>query len=260
MRYARWASAAVLVMVSASLFALTFKDLQMNFARVEAAYLEKETALRELFREKGVAFPPRRIYIRVFKRERTVEVWASAERRGPLTLVVSYDFLILSGRLGPKRRLGDGQVPEGFYHISHFNPESRFHLSLGINYPNVSDRILKDGDDPGGAIYIHGSFVTIGCVPITDDKIKELYILAVEAADRGQARIPVHIFPARLDETGWAALREEYQDNRALIEFWEILKPGYDLFEQGRVVPAVSVSGTGRYVVTSSTERRGTHP
>jgi len=248
MKRAAWVAGGLFAAASATLFAPTFKEQQRGFPRVEAAYFEKEAALRALFAEKGVAFPPGRILIRIFKREHEVEVWASSGRRGPFTRIISYDFLILSGRLGPKRRKGDGQVPEGFYHINHFNPESRFHLSLGINYPNRSDLILTAGDDPGADIYIHGSFVTIGCVPITDDKIKELYVMALEAVDQGQSRIPVHIYPARLDAGSYEALRTEFNDEASLLEFWDNLKRGYDLFEQGHALPAISVSETGKYI------------
>src|SRR5690606_11025729 len=96
------------------------------------------------------------------------------------TLVKTYPVCSSSGLPGPKRKKGDRQTPEGFYHIDRFNPQSAFHLSLGINYPNSSDKILGHSD-PGGDIFIHGSCVTIGCVPLTDDLIKEVYVLAVEA-------------------------------------------------------------------------------
>ena len=88
-------------------------------------------------------------------------------------------------------------MPEGFYYINEFNPRSQYYLSLGINYPNVSDKILSDSLRPGSAIYIHGSCVTVGCIPVTDQQIDELYILAAHAKSQGQDYIPVHIFPIR---------------------------------------------------------------
>ena len=83
-----------------------------------------------------------------------------------------------SGTTGPKRLQGDFQVPEGFYHINEFNPNSNYHLSMGLNYPNSSDRILSDSLRPGGEIYIHGSCVSVGCIPLNDDEIEELYLIA----------------------------------------------------------------------------------
>ena len=71
-----------------------------------------------------------------------------------------------SGTMGPKRLQGDYQVPEGFYYINEFNPNSNYHLHLGLNYPNASDKILSDSLRPGGDIYIHGSCVSIGCIPL----------------------------------------------------------------------------------------------
>lgn len=130
------------------------------------------------------------------------------KRRNP---VCTYPFCASSGILGPKRKEGDRQIPEGIYYINHFNPVSNFHLSLGINYPNPSDKILSDPAQPGESFYIHGNCVTIGCIPISDDKIKELYILAVEAYNNGQVKIPVHIFPDRLpNEAAIKKLVDDY--------------------------------------------------
>jgi murein L,D-transpeptidase YafK len=138
-------------------------------------------------------------------------------------------------------------VPEGFYHISDFNPRSNFYLSLGISYPNRSDLIRKTGGDPGGAIYIHGDCVTIGCVPITDDGIMELYVLAVEARSGGQRQIPVHIFPARMDSLGYRLLAEEHATDPGLIEFWRNLKDGYDYFQFTGLLPKVTIDRKGEY-------------
>ena len=101
----------------------------------------------------------------------------------------------------------------------------------------------------GGDIFVHGSCVTIGCVPIGDDAIKELYVVAVEARAAGQARIPIHLFPTRLDAGGLAYLDRLPGADRALKEFWHGLRPGYDAFERDRVVPEVAVDAAGRYQV-----------
>lgn len=88
------------------------------------------------------------------------------------------------------------QVPECFYNIEIFNPASSYYLSLGINYPNLSDKIKGEKSKLGGDIFIHGSTVTIGCILITDDKIKEVYIYSIYAKENGQNKIP---FPFKND-------------------------------------------------------------
>ena len=85
-------------------------------------------------------------------------------------------------------------MPEGFYEIDRFNPQSNFHLSLGLNHPTAAERAL-DEPKPDGDIFIHGGEVTIGCLPITDAGVEEVYLLAVLARAAGQMAIPVHIFP-----------------------------------------------------------------
>ena len=140
-----------------------------------------------------------------------------------------------------------GRCREGFYYIDRFNPVSSFHLSLGINYPNSSDRTLCKSGNPGGDIFIHGDCVTIGCIPITDDKIKELYILAVEAKNSGQTNIPVHIFPARLSQTKLVELKKEYKDPK-LFAFWQNLAEGYSYFEENKTLPSFWINKEGSYI------------
>jgi len=238
---------ALLLTIKIDSSAQSFRQLQLEFPRVRAAYIEKEEVLRSCFKEAGLAYPPRAIFIRIFKKEAILEVWVR-NAGGCFQLLKRYAICSTSGELGPKRKRGDSQMPEGFYQINDFNPQSTFYLSLGLNYPNRSDRILKEGRNPGGAIYIHGSCVTIGCVPITDDKIKELYIMAVEARNSGQKSIPVHIFPCPLDSAGMAFLKNHYPANPELLSFWDNLAEGFRLFEERRIPPQPRVDDRGRYL------------
>jgi len=219
-----------------------FKEQQLKFDRVKSAYEEKEATVKKLLSDKKIerGF---KLFIRAFKKEQILEVWVA--KSDAWQLLTTYDFCTTSGKLGPKRKEGDLQIPEGVYHINHFNPFSVFHLSLGINYPNASDKILSDKKAPGGAIYIHGNCVTIGCIPITDDKIKELYILAVESRNSGQAKIPVHIFPSR----DFDSLIKEAGANTG---FWTNLKTIYDDFESTKKLRQVTVNKTGVYSLTSN--------
>ncbi len=225
----------------------SFKSQQLKFSRVKSAYTEKEKTLFKELSTKRINPSEMEIFIRGLKQEKKLEVWAKNKQDKVYQLFKTYDFCVLSGELGPKRLEGDGQVPEGFYTISVFNPASSYHLSLGINYPNASDKIKAGGKRTGGLIFIHGDCVSIGCIPITDDKIKELYILAVEAYNNGQKNIPVHIFPTNLNDERFAILKKQFSHNPELIEFWQSLKTPFDFFEKNHFLPDIKITKEGNY-------------
>ena len=225
----------------------SFKAAQMKFSRVKQAYDDKEQLVLDRLKEKYVDKSTVNIFIRVFKKEMRLEVWARSNRQNAYLLLHNYEICAFSGDLGPKRAGGDGQVPEGFYTIDRYNPFSNFYLSLGINYPNQSDRILGVKGNLGGDIFIHGSCVTIGCMPMTDDKIKEIYILSLEARAAGQPSIPVHIFPCVMNKEGMEMLEKEYSDSPVKLSFWKNLKKGFDLFETEKKLPKVTVLADGAY-------------
>ncbi len=235
----------ILLLVCFQSSAQSFKDTQKKATRVKAAYNEKWEGLKTDLKKGGIteSFD---LFVRVFKKEEILEVWLRSKGGKEFKLFKTYEICASSGVLGPKRKQGDGQVPEGFYHIAVFNPYSSYHLSLGVSYPNASDKIIGKGN-LGGDIMIHGNCVTIGCMPLTDTFIKEVYILAVEANNGGQINIPVHIFPTKLTDQGLASLAHE---NEREIEFWKNLKLGYDLFEKNKQIPRVAVDKTGKYIFT----------
>lgn len=230
--------------VSLQLASQSFKLSQQKAIRVKSAYSEKWEGLKSDIKKKGIS-EKFELFIRVFKESKLVEVWLKSNSESEYKLFKTYDICASSGRLGPKRSQGDGQVPEGFYTIAVFNPYSSYHLSLGLSYPNASDRIKGKGN-LGGDIMIHGSCVTIGCLPLTDTYIKEVYILAVEAKNNGQQNIPVHIFPTKMNDKGMLFLSELNTD---LLDFWKNLKPGYDYFENNKRVPKISTDKSGNYLV-----------
>jgi len=232
----------------------TFKDKQQRYPRVRTAFQEKDNQLRSLFADRGISYPPQKLFIRVFKREKILEVWVFSTTDAVFKLVKSYPICHTSGNLGPKRREGDLQIPEGFYHIDRFNPKSNFYLSLGINYPNQADKILGRKGQLGGDIFIHGGCVTIGCIPITDKYIKEVYWLAVQAKSNGHAKIPVHIFPAKLDDRTMARLKNTFPNGDTLINFWKNLKIGYNWFERSQKLPTISINRDGTYQFSDSSE------
>ena len=225
----------------------SFRREQQRYARVRQARAQAQPRLETLFRNAGLDYPAREVLLRVFKLEGELELWARNDKNSPFIMVQLYPVCASSGTVGPKRREGDLQVPEGFYHVSGFNPWSHFHLSLRVNYPNAADRLLGDRRSPGGDIFIHGSCVTIGCVPLRDAPIEEVYLAAVDARDAGQERIPVHIFPCRLDGS-WLRLERESWRRPGLMDFWRNLKEGYDLFEATHRLPKVAVDHRGKYL------------
>ena len=155
-----------------------------------------------------------------------------------------------SGELGPKRREGDLQVPEGFYTIDRFNPVSSFHLSLGLSYPNRVDRKRAGAAPPGGDIFIHGSCVTVGCLPLRDGPMETLYLAAIAARDHGQRGIPVHVFPCRFDEGDCQdRLADPRAEDPSVDAFWTSIEPGYSAFESTGRPPRIRVTRDGRYVV-----------
>ena len=216
--------------------------------RVAAARQSRSRDVSEIFTAAGVPYPPPELYLRAFKHERQLEVWAG-EAGKPLKKVKTYPFCAASGELGPKRQEGDLQVPEGFYTIDLFNPTSAFHLSMRVSYPNDSDRVL--GRRPlGGAIMVHGNCVSIGCIAIQDGPIEELYLMTLDAKRRMGRNVPIHIFPRQLNAEGLAELEKTAGPNAALLTFWKGLEPGYSLFEETKRPPRVSVdTKTGAYRV-----------
>jgi murein L,D-transpeptidase YafK len=225
----------------------SFREMQWKYPRVRAASKEKDEALRQRFKEKGLAYPPRAILLRAFKQEAVLELWATEANDRPYVLVHEYRICTSSGILGPKRRFGDVQVPEGFYELDWFNPQSNFYLSLHINYPNASDRILGSHQNPGGDIFLHGNCASIGCIPITDDGIKEVYWLAVLVHNQNGQHLPIEIFPARLTDSGLRTLLAAHSDQPALLAFWGNLKQGYDYFEQNHRLPRIKTRTDGAY-------------
>jgi murein L,D-transpeptidase YafK len=230
-----------------SIMSQSFKEKQMQFPRVNTAFKEKSTIVDSLLLNHDIRKNEINIFLRAFKNEKRLEVWGKNKNDTKFVLITTYPFCEMSGDLGPKRKEGDKQIPEGLYTINHFNPESSFYLSLGISYPNKSDAILGVQGKLGGEIYIHGNCVTIGCIPITDDLIKELYVFAVEARNNGQEEIPVHIFPTTLDDNHLNALKEYAKPDSAKIEFWKNLSVVYKQFETAKRLKPVSIDLKGRY-------------
>lgn len=231
----------------------SFVDYQKTFPRPDESFRRKEDTLQKQFEAKKLKWPANYIYIRSFKYDSQLEVWVKDELKDPFKLFKTYKVCALAGTMGPKRLEGDYQVPEGFYYINEFNPRSQYYLSLGINYPNLSDKVLSDSLRPGSAIYIHGSCVTVGCIPITDQQIDELYIIAAHARNQGQDYIPVHIFPVRFNVARSVKYLENFtKDDPALKRFAARLEEAFDYFEKFKQLPVVMIKENGDYIINAA--------
>jgi len=239
----------VLTMITVSFSPETgFLSEQKKFSRVRAAIEEKEETISQKLTGHGLKLDNFHVLFTAYKDTDEFDVYVREKTGSTFKRLVSYEICSRSGQLGPKRKEGDLQVPEGFYRINMFNPTSNFHLSLGINYPNLSDKRKSKHPKPGGNIFIHGACVTIGCLPMTNERIKEIYLYAVHAKNNGQINIPVYIFPFRMKDDDFNRYKATYSDNGELIDFWSNLKTGYDKFLKDPKELRVTVDPNGDYL------------
>lgn len=179
------------------------------------------------------------IFMRIFKRDFELELWML--RDGRFHRFATYPICLWSGHLGPKHKEGDRQSPEGFYTVDStaLNPASKYHRSFNLGFPNTFDRAHGR---TGSFLMVHGGCASIGCYAMTDAVIEEIWALVTAALKSGQERFQVQVFPFRMTERNMA-LHARSSD----APFWQQLKNGYDLFEDSRLPPRVSVC-QGRYV------------
>lgn len=176
------------------------------------------------------------VFIRIFKEENSLELWMKPEKSNTYTLIKTYPICKWSGGLGPKKREGDLQAPEGFYatDFQNLNPHSQYHLSFNLQYPNEFDR---SHGRTGSFLMVHGDCVSEGCYAMTDSKIEEIYVLIERALLHGQSQIPVHIFPFRM--TNERLMLEILSPN---FDFWKNIKKGHDYFETYKIPPLWTVT------------------
>jgi murein L,D-transpeptidase YafK len=227
----------------------SFREKQMTYTRVREAYAGKEKTVVKTLAAHSISRDSLRIYLRAFKTEKKIEVWAKNISDTAFILIRELPICDISGYLGPKRRYHDLQVPEGFYHISGLNPYSKYYLSMQINYPNASDSIRGVQGHLGNEIFIHGECVSSGCIAITNDLIKELFVYCIEAYNSGQEMIDLTIFPAKLSDNTYSGLNSRYAKYPDKISLWADLKKSYDLFDRNKVPPAVKFLSDGTHEV-----------
>lgn len=216
-----------------------------NLSRDINAHQIHYPKLKKTLSTKGIDIDKIEVFLLAFKQEEKLEVWIKEKNQSTYSYFKNYKFCRNSGKLGPKRIEGDYQIPEGPYHINIYNPFSNFHLSLGINYPNASDKILSDREMPGGDIYIHGGCMTIGCIPITDPNIKELYTLASIAHQQGQTQIPVYIFPFFMSDENIEKWSKEFPQHQ---DFWKNIQPFFKQFLDHKTLKKFEINQEGNFI------------
>ncbi|WP_132777284.1 L,D-transpeptidase family protein [Sphingobacterium alimentarium] len=173
-----------------------------------------------------------------------LDVFAKSTRDTAYKRIQQYKICARSGQLGPKKAEGDKQVPEGFYHINRFNPKSKFYLSLGLNYPNAYDRAQQY---TGSDIFIHGKWETVGCLPMTDELMKEIYLYALWAKESGQEKIPVYIFPFEMTDENMEKYKSQVEEST--FSFWQNIQEGYLLFQKNHQELSTKVQNQ-KYIFT----------
>lgn len=192
------------------------------------------------------------IMIRIFKEEGVLEIWkAKADNR--FDKIAQYDICAWSGRLGPKVKEGDRQAPEGFYPLSpsNLNPYSQYYLAINTGFPNKYDRAnVRNGTN----LMIHGACSSSGCYSMTDQQILEIYAFARDAFKGGQQNVQLQALPFRMTAENMARHR-----NSKHLDFWKMLKVGYDNFEVTKRPPDVNVCDK-KYVFNQQIEKGSFEP
>src|SRR5271165_3610937 len=180
--------------------------------------------------------PSSPVVIRTYKKEAELEIW-KMKSDGHYALLKTYPMCRWSGQLGPKKREGDMQVPEGFYPIApgQMNPNSHYYLSFNVGYPNAYDRAYER---TGGSVMVHGVCSSAGCFSMTDEQINDIYAIARDAFRGGQHEIQLQSYPFHMTAENLAKYRLDPN-----IAFWKELKNGSDHFEVAKTEPSVLVCG-----------------
>ena len=197
--------------------------------RVQTVITEKGSLILENLQNYQLDSTDLNILFVAYKELDRLDLFAKSTSQENYRLIQHYPICARSGKLGPKKAEGDKQVPEGFYTINRFNPKSKFYLSLGLNYPNAFDLAHNY---TGSDIFIHGKCETVGCLPMTDDLMKEIYLYALWAKDSGQQNIPVYIFPFEMTEENMLIYKPQVNDDT--FSFWQNIQQGYQLFQESK--------------------------
>ena len=173
----------------------SFKEKQTIESVVEKYISKVKASLKKDFKKNNLSLDDFEMGILAFKKEQLLEIYVRKNETENWKLLKKYNFTAFSGEIGPKLNNGDNQIPEGIYQMEYLNPNSRFHLSIKVSYPNSFDlekAKLDKRTDLGGDIMIHGKSATIDCIPVDDKNIEEIFILATKAKNK---KFPIIIAP-----------------------------------------------------------------
>lgn len=221
-----------------------FIDDQLVFKNVKQAYNEKLEKITSTLATFDFEVSDFELMLKAYKYEELMCLYVRKKSTDEWFLYTRFPFCTTSGTLGPKVQEWDLQIPEGYYYINDFNPYSSFLLSLGVSYPNTADKLKRPAPRKGDGIYIHGGCATIGCIPIENGPIQELYMLAVLAKSNGQTQIPIHIFPFEYSETKMNIAAGQFPEH---VDFWKNLYSIEMNFDSTKIQRPVGIDKKGDY-------------
>jgi murein L,D-transpeptidase YafK len=211
---------------------------------------------------KGVAYPPSAVVLRIFKKERELEIWAKNDGQEKMALVGTIPICAMDFTPGPKVIEGDGRTPEGFYHPEVAYGSRHYWMWMDLDdvdaqgetgrgssfkmcteYPNAVDRKrTKDARHAktGGEICLHGNCVSAGCPSFRNRDFLPVFAFARHHDAKRHGRLQLHVFPFRLDKVDAAkraALAEPYPfldavGKERVLRFWDNLQEGFDAFNK----------------------------
>ena len=242
--HVRFAALGGFVTLRSLLFAIAFAVVPVAASAFDKARAPVPAATVALMKARDMA-PSAPVLLRSYKKESVLEVWKQT-RAGRYALLKTFPICRWSGQLGPKRKTGDRQTPEGFYAVAQkqLNPNSHYYLSFDVGFPNAYDRAQGAS---GAYLMVHGTCSSAGCYAMTDAQVGEIYALVRDALAAGQPAFQFQAYPFRMTADNLAKHRSD-----ANYDFWRQLKEGSDRFEATGEEPVVSVAA-GRYAFASRT-------
>ncbi|HPQ09478.1 MAG TPA: hypothetical protein PK995_09660 [Bacteroidia bacterium] len=221
-----------------------FKQTQLNYPVVKSIYDKHWKTLVDSMKIKKISPDSFNIYFRVLKYEKILEVWIKNSGEPKYQLFKTFYLCATSGNLGPKKYNKDGQIPEGFYEITNFNPKDKYkYLALKINFPNAVDRAIAE-EPITTNVFIHGTCETTCDIVLDKEDMEQLYILCVEAKNRKES-LYIDIFPCHFIKENEEMLLNFPKRN---IRFWSNIKDAYLYFEEHHWLPRINTNNKGQYI------------
>jgi murein L,D-transpeptidase YafK len=197
----------------------------------------------------------------VYKSELEFQVWAKKKfEKSSYTLIKSFPITDPKvAKLGPKSKYGDSLTPEGVYSI-YFYPSFRwsdFHLAFGISYPNRLDHARRFywniTEKAGGDINIHGFCISIGCIPLGNPIMDEVFFLTRANLQNG-ADISIMIFPFKFDDEDVNKKHyNEFRTKPRIRDFWQSLEDCHKYFKRYEKIPEfVKNPNNGYYILSDN--------